>query len=374
MQGILACCNPIPPIVKQNLQEIHMVILKARNKALQAVDIELLASTADDSEDLREQAGQEFNENPLKCPLDLSGMDFGNGLPTLIDVKSGKLSKFKPSVITTNINTTPQLLVFTSKNQQIKKKVNEKIKKFVSPFERFKLLVPYLEKLKIAEESAKTAKEGEDKDNTNTTVEAVNGKESEKKSEDVHLESIMKHFQKLTDMTPKPKKTKKEEEEGDDGEYAMILDDDADQVKIEDENSAQDDDIVRPIRRANKKGDKSEKRKKAEEEINKDVEKRKLEIENKLVAEEIAKKKKKRKSTTSSTEETPSKVPKEDLKSADNEKDNSNKEKSFDYGAVNLQSMFAATKPNHSEDFHPYKGKKFAKPKEKQKDIQKMKR
>lgn len=25
MQGILACCNPIPPLVKQNLLEIHQV-------------------------------------------------------------------------------------------------------------------------------------------------------------------------------------------------------------------------------------------------------------------------------------------------------------------------------------------------------------
>ena len=30
-QGILACCNPIPPLVKQQLNEIHLIILKARD-------------------------------------------------------------------------------------------------------------------------------------------------------------------------------------------------------------------------------------------------------------------------------------------------------------------------------------------------------
>ena len=28
LQGILACCNPVPPLVKQHLQNIHMIILK----------------------------------------------------------------------------------------------------------------------------------------------------------------------------------------------------------------------------------------------------------------------------------------------------------------------------------------------------------
>jgi len=34
MQGILACCNPIPPLVKQNLNEIHEIILKAREQPM----------------------------------------------------------------------------------------------------------------------------------------------------------------------------------------------------------------------------------------------------------------------------------------------------------------------------------------------------
>lgn len=34
MQGILACCNPIPPMVRQNLHVLHQYILKAREQPL----------------------------------------------------------------------------------------------------------------------------------------------------------------------------------------------------------------------------------------------------------------------------------------------------------------------------------------------------
>lgn len=34
MQGILACCNPIPPLVRQSLHSIHQIILKAREQPL----------------------------------------------------------------------------------------------------------------------------------------------------------------------------------------------------------------------------------------------------------------------------------------------------------------------------------------------------
>jgi exosome complex exonuclease RRP6 len=34
MQGILACCNPIPPLVRQNLGHLHGIILRAREQPL----------------------------------------------------------------------------------------------------------------------------------------------------------------------------------------------------------------------------------------------------------------------------------------------------------------------------------------------------
>lgn len=37
MQGILACCNPIPPLVRANLLELHQIILRAREQPLEKV-------------------------------------------------------------------------------------------------------------------------------------------------------------------------------------------------------------------------------------------------------------------------------------------------------------------------------------------------
>lgn len=36
MQGILACCSPVPPLVKQYLNQIHLIILRARTIPLQS--------------------------------------------------------------------------------------------------------------------------------------------------------------------------------------------------------------------------------------------------------------------------------------------------------------------------------------------------
>jgi len=38
IQGILACCNPVPPLVKQNLNQLHMIILRSREKPLEVVE------------------------------------------------------------------------------------------------------------------------------------------------------------------------------------------------------------------------------------------------------------------------------------------------------------------------------------------------
>ena len=36
-QGVLACCNPIPPIVRQNTNELHAIIKAAREVPLYKV-------------------------------------------------------------------------------------------------------------------------------------------------------------------------------------------------------------------------------------------------------------------------------------------------------------------------------------------------
>jgi len=44
MQGILACCNPIPPLVKQNLHEIHEIVLKAREQPMTSLNTDGVTS------------------------------------------------------------------------------------------------------------------------------------------------------------------------------------------------------------------------------------------------------------------------------------------------------------------------------------------
>lgn len=38
-QGVLACCNPIPPLVRQYLVEIHNIVMESREVPLASVSI-----------------------------------------------------------------------------------------------------------------------------------------------------------------------------------------------------------------------------------------------------------------------------------------------------------------------------------------------
>lgn len=35
MQGVLACCNPVPPLVRQELHELHKIVTQARDSPLE---------------------------------------------------------------------------------------------------------------------------------------------------------------------------------------------------------------------------------------------------------------------------------------------------------------------------------------------------
>ncbi|XP_014675194.1 PREDICTED: LOW QUALITY PROTEIN: exosome component 10-like [Priapulus caudatus] len=69
MQGILACCNPIPTLVRQQLNELHQIILRARQEALVKIST-IVAPVKLQVEDVR------FNPDSLfNCPHDLSHGD-----------------------------------------------------------------------------------------------------------------------------------------------------------------------------------------------------------------------------------------------------------------------------------------------------------
>ncbi|XP_070561163.1 exosome complex component 10-like [Ptychodera flava] len=65
-QGILACCNPIPPLVRQHMNELHQFIMMARNKPLQ----KRVETPQKEEEDRKVKDVRK--ESYLNCPHDLS--------------------------------------------------------------------------------------------------------------------------------------------------------------------------------------------------------------------------------------------------------------------------------------------------------------
>lgn len=93
MQGILACCNPIPPLVRQNLLKIHKIVLKARDQSL-------VKSIPE--QDIRQRPTQQHHAMDtgtfLYIPHDIpSGTEARADLPCLLDknVTSGPLEANK---------------------------------------------------------------------------------------------------------------------------------------------------------------------------------------------------------------------------------------------------------------------------------------
>ena len=103
----------------------------------------------------------------------------------------------------------PDLSVF-AKPRRNKSKKN--IVEFISPYERFVMMKPYLESLQQPAEGEQSS-------------------EANKSSNDnIRLDSITKHFEKLNEMTPKSVKKKEEAEEEKEGETGEVSTDTEDEV------------------------------------------------------------------------------------------------------------------------------------------------
>ncbi len=163
-QGILACCNPVPPLVKQNLQTLHMIIFNARNKPLESLPASSLSLTASSSTssalDAQLSNDTDYNENPLKCPLDLGPLtDGAAGITTLIDRSVDRIvRKFKPAAQPARplVKAKADLAVFSGRSKTVKAS-SDGLKaevQFVSPFRRYELLRPYLDSIEQQEQRA----------------------------------------------------------------------------------------------------------------------------------------------------------------------------------------------------------------------------
>ncbi|XP_053658113.1 exosome component 10 [Anopheles marshallii] len=85
MQGIIACCTPVPSLVRQHLHTIHQIILKARELPPVAGD---QPHTKEQHADTRYKIQAAFDfDNPLVCPHDNTGhtdATGGTNHPTLL--------------------------------------------------------------------------------------------------------------------------------------------------------------------------------------------------------------------------------------------------------------------------------------------------
>merc|ERR1719419_545689 len=192
MQGIMSCCNPVPPLVKQNLGALHSIILTARDKQLMAVDPSLVSMQPhNDSAD--------FTSNILQSPLDLSHLEDSGDLETVVKNKftfaNNNLLKSKPD-----------LSVFGCE----KPKVRRTPVNFVSPYQRYTLLKPYLKSLEVAD------------GNVNVST---------PDNENLRLDSIKQHFEKLDEMTPKRVVKKPVVEEAEEEEVPDSSDDEVEPNK-----------------------------------------------------------------------------------------------------------------------------------------------
>ncbi|XP_001358230.2 exosome component 10 [Drosophila pseudoobscura] len=87
MQGILACCNPIPPLVRQQLHALHQIVLKAREQPLVKPILE-----ARSQPQVLPPTSKDYGSK-LYCPHDFTHLEeTRDDLPTLLNRNaSGKL-------------------------------------------------------------------------------------------------------------------------------------------------------------------------------------------------------------------------------------------------------------------------------------------
>lgn len=165
-QGILACCNPIPPLVKQQLNELHSIILKTTETSIKQLELLKLQQKAQTPGTVNHQ----IDLNSLvHCPHDIHNLedkklqsanqsgDAENLLPLITErhsSPSSSLLKKKP-ILSALFDKVSQKVNLSSSTQKNPEKVVDLIKKLISPFERYKVTIQKIQSKKASEEKNK---------------------------------------------------------------------------------------------------------------------------------------------------------------------------------------------------------------------------
>ncbi|VEN41035.1 unnamed protein product [Callosobruchus maculatus] len=205
MQGILACCNPIPPLVRSHLLELHKVVLRARDQPLQKTIMK---------EDTRARGTtkkiSKINvDSPIHCPHDLTKtQEFRDDMPTLLGNKTSLVKELLDKEIPVQKHNS-MYAVFNIPDKldnELSSEAKEKLSciSFLGPFERYKLVKPYIqaEEQRLAEQKEKEEQEKAKVRAENEIAEQNAAEEStvkaDTRTDEERIESIRQHFLSLS--------------------------------------------------------------------------------------------------------------------------------------------------------------------------------
>ncbi|KAB0797341.1 hypothetical protein PPYR_08335 [Photinus pyralis] len=181
VQGIIASCNPVPPLVRANLLEIHQTILKAREQSLTKPIL---------NEDNRGR-GSTFRfaklnvDSPLHCPHDLSkSTEFRDDLPTLLGQAEYKTPCAKSELQICKSKYSVFNVPEIDSDDQNDTLLTVQNKSLLAPYQRYELIKPFI---RAEEEKA--------------TVEAQQNEQKELSNED-RIAALHEHFVKVAKETP----------------------------------------------------------------------------------------------------------------------------------------------------------------------------
>ncbi|KAH8310716.1 hypothetical protein KR044_002721, partial [Drosophila immigrans] len=157
MQGILACCNPIPPLVRQQLHTLHQIVLQAREQPLVKPILEHNSKGLGNTSYLA-PITKDFNSK-LNCPHDFSHNDeTRDDLPTLLKrCSTGKL--LRPDQQQTNTPLLPVLAPafglfekpksIAVEDEQRWQQARKESQMLRMPYKRYLAILPLMQQQKI---------------------------------------------------------------------------------------------------------------------------------------------------------------------------------------------------------------------------------
>ncbi|KAL0273633.1 UNVERIFIED_CONTAM: hypothetical protein PYX00_006263 [Menopon gallinae] len=143
-QGILACCNPVPPLVRKHLLELHQLILKAREQPL-------VEPVFEERRFYRATEENNLTNDRLRCPHDLNYEgEFRDDLPVLISNNTNTIDRGEQLVAVK-----PIVNVFEKSAVRPNKSLpNLNKAALLTPYQRYKLTKPFNETVAAKEAEA----------------------------------------------------------------------------------------------------------------------------------------------------------------------------------------------------------------------------